>query len=507
MPAHKIGVKEQSVTIKHQNFAGGKIPGGRSRFFLFGVLATFLATFLCQAQSDEAAGYGFAFERFQLTLEAGWRTEVAGPFFYSQQTEDGTVWALPPFFSSAHHPAVENHEENFLYPLLTYERYGQQYRWQLFQLLSFAGGQESDDTTKKRFTIYPLYFQQRSPNPADNYTALVPFYGHIRNRLMISDVFFILFPIYSETRKHGVVTDNYLYPMVHVRHGEGLRGWQVWPIVGSEHKVVTTQTNGFGDLVTNPGHDKSFFFWPIHLRQRTGMGTENPATFAAEMPFYAATRSPQRDSTTVLWPFFTWLDDRAKKYHEWEGPWPVVIFAHGEGKTTARVFPLFSQSHNAQQATESYLWPLYQHRQFSSTPLEQQRTQILLYLYASVVEKNLETGAQKSRLDMWPFFTWRHDFNGNERLQVLAPIEPAVPNNRGIERNWSPLWSLWRAEANAKTGASSQSLLWNLYRRETAPAHKKTSILFGLFQYQCVGDSRRTRWFYFPASETRPVAK
>ncbi len=63
------------------------------------------------------------------------------------------------------------------------------------------------------------------------------------------------------------------------------------------------------------------------------------------------------------------------------------------------------------------------------------------------------------------FFTWHRDFNGNERLQVLAPIEPAVPDNRGIERNWSPLWSLWRAENNPKTGAASQSLLWNLYRR------------------------------------------
>ncbi len=111
------------------------------------------------------------------------------------------------------------------------------------------------------------------------------------------------------------------------------------------------------------------------------------------------------------------------------------------------------------------------------------------------------------RLDMWPFFTWHRDFNGNERLQILAPIEPAVPDNRGIERNWSPLWSLWRAESNPKTGAASQSLFWNLYRRETAPEHKKVSLLFGLFQYQSGKETERTKLFFFTVFQTPPPKK
>ena len=459
------------------------------------------------SRGAESADYGFIFDRFQLTLEDGWRTEAAGPFFYSQKTEDEMVWALPPFFSCAKNFAIENHEDNFLYPLLTYERYGKQYRWQFFQLFSFAGGAETDGSDKKRFTLYPFYFQQRSPKPADNYTAVVPFYGHLRDRLLFHDVFFILFPLYSETRKHEIVTDTYLYPFVHFRHGDGLYGWQVWPFYGTEHKDVTTKTNGFGDSVNIPGHDKSFVLWPIHLRQQTGIGAENPEKLTAEIPFYLSTRSPQRDSTTVLWPFFSWIDDRSKKYHEWEGPWPFVIFARGEGKTTSRVFPIYSRSYNSERESDSYVWPVYQHRSFHNAALEQERTQVLFYLYARVMEKNVQTGAEKIRLDMWPFFTWHHDFNGSERLQVFAPLEPAVPNNRGIERNWSPLWSLWRAEDNAKTGTSSWSLLWNLYRHESAPKQKKTSLLFGLFQYQCGEEFSRTRWFYFYDQTTPPAAK
>src|SRR5665213_870105 len=198
---------------------------------------------------------------------------------------------------------------------------------------------------------------------------------------------------------------------------------------------------------------------------------------------------------------------RAKKYHEWQGPWPFVIFARGEGKHTSRVFPLFSQSHNGTMESDSYLWPLYTFRRTQAAPLDQQRTRVLIYLYSRLTEKNTETGAERTRLDMWPFFTWHRDFNGNERLQILAPLEPAVPDNRGIERNWSPLWSLWRAENNRKTGARSQSFLWNLYRRDTAPEHKKVSLLFGLFQYQSNKESEQTKLFYVTVLQTRPPKK
>jgi hypothetical protein len=69
-------------------------------------------------------------------------------------------------------------------------------------------------------------------------------------------------------------------------------------------------------------------------------------------------------------------------------------------------------------------------------------------------------------------------------LQVLEVLEPLFPNNRTLPREYSPLWALWRAEKNPRTGATSQSLLWNLYRRETTGQSKKASLLFGLFQYQ-----------------------
>jgi hypothetical protein len=460
---------------------------------------------VCFAEENFHAGP--LFDQFSLTLDAGERTEAVGPFFYDQQKDSEKIWAIPPFFSFDADPAVESREDDFLYPLLTYENYGKEYRWQIFQLFSFAGGQEPDDNGKKRFTLFPFYFQQRSPDTNKNYTALFPIYGHINGRLFRDKIFFVMFPVYGQTQKRDVVTDNYLYPFFHLRHGDGLRGWQFWPIVGNEHKDVTTQTNGFGDVSTNPGHDKFFALTPFYFKVADGLGTGDPEKSWGVLPFYAQLRSPLRDSTSVLWPFFCRIDERGKKYHEWQGPWPFVIFTRGEGKTTSRVWPLFSQSHNATIESDSYLWPFYKFHRLHADPLDQQRTRVMFYLYENTVEKNTQTGAQKQRVDMWPFFTWHRDFNGNSRLQLLALLEPVLPGNRGIERNWSPLWSFWRSENNPKTGASSQSLLWNLYRHNLTPVSKKCSLLFGLFQYQSDTETKRLRLFYIPILKTHQPAK
>ena len=494
-------MKPEIISLTKPSVCRPNIPS--SVGFAVRVLATIMM--FGELARAEGVDAGFFLDHFQLTLEDGERTEAAGPFFYSQRTDAENVLALPPFFSRERRPAVEFQTRDYLYPLWTEVDYGREHRWQFLELFSASSGLEPDGDQVRRLTLFPLYFQQRAADTNLNYTALAPFYGRLKHRLFRDEIRFLLFPGYVQTRKRDVVTDNYFYPFVDVRRGDGLTGWQVWPLAGREHKDVTTQTNGFGDVTVVAGHDQSFYLWPLYLSQNNGVGTDHPETLRASIPAFALDRSPQRDSTSVLWPLFAWIDDRDKQYHEWQGPWPFVIFARGEGKHTSRVWPLFSQSHNATKESDSWLWPLWVFNRTHSDPLDQRRTRVLFYLYSRLESKNTETGKARVRLDMWPFFTWRHDFNGNERLQVLAPLEPAVPDNAGIERNWSPLWSLWRAEQNAATGAHSESLLWNLYRRDATPAQTNVSCLFGLYQSRTRAEAKTTRLFYFPFS--RPAAK
>src|SRR2546422_4991362 len=106
-----------------------------ARSLLIRVAAVWVAS---QAGAAEDKHFGPLFDEFDLTLTAGHRTEAVGPFFYSEQKDTQKLWAVPPLFSYANDPGTESKELDFVFPLLTYIRFGQQYRWQFFQLLSFA---------------------------------------------------------------------------------------------------------------------------------------------------------------------------------------------------------------------------------------------------------------------------------------------------------------------------------------------------------------------------------
>ncbi len=462
-----------------------------------------LASALSALAEEDGPHAGFLFDESELTLAPGHRTEVLGPLYYSQQKETQHIWAFPPVLSYTRDPDTESKEFDFLYPVLTYDRYGDQYRWQFFQLLSFAGGPTQKESARDRITLFPLYFQQRSTDTNENYTALVPFYGHLKHRLFRDEIFFVMLPIYVESRKKDVVTDNYVWPIFSLRHGNGLYGWKFWPLAGNEHKDITTQTNGWGDIVTNGGHRSFFALWPLYFNDHSGIGTTNESRQQASIPLFSYLRSPARDSTTVIWPFFNNVEDREKKYHEWSAPWPLVVCARGEGKHTTRVWPFYSHATNATLQSDFWLWPIYKYNRVHSAPLDSRRTRICFFLFSDLAEKNTETEAVRRRVDFWPFFTRHKDFNGNDRLQILALLESFMPDNKSIERNYSPLWSLWRSEKNPRSGASSQSLLWNLYRHEATPEAKKCSLLFGLFQYQSGTAGKRMRLFYIPLSRAK----
>ena len=289
---------------------------------------------------------------------------------------------------------------------------------------------------------------------------------------MRDNIFFVMFPIYSETRKRDVVTDNYLYPFFDWQRGDGLRGWQFWPVFGVRHKVVTTVTNGFGDAEIVSGYDKYFALWPIHVWQNTGIGTDNPEKFRADLPFYSCIRArPSSIRPRCSGRFSTGLTTARKNIASGRRR-GRLWFSRGAKARPPRACSRCSASRATNTLeSDSYLWPFYCHNGGAFRPAgtdAQQRP--VLHLFRRD-RKNTQTGAEKKRLDMWPFFTWHRDFNGNERLQIFAPVEPALPNNRGVERNWSPLWSLWRAGAQCPKPAPPASRCSGIF---TAATRRRT---------------------------------
>jgi hypothetical protein len=450
---------------------------------------------------DPWSVYGPLFSQYPLTLNQGTRTEAIGPLFRYDATDSRQTWVIPPFARTTD-ADTDSAGWDFIYPLVTYDRFGPEYRFQILQWLAWAGGKTPQEDAVRRFTLFPIYWQQRSADTNQNYTAVFPFYGELKNRLFRDKIIFAMFPGYMHSWKKDVETYTYLFPVVHFRYGDGLYGWQVWPLVGHEQKEPTTVTNGWGETVSVPGHDNKFLLWPLLLSSRSGIGSDNPQEQKALIPLFGYTRSPRRDSTSVL-VFFMYLNDREKKYRSWDMPWPFIEFSRGEGKTMDRVFPFYSHGMNTNLESGFILWPVYKYNRLSSGPLYRERNRVLFFVYDDILQRNMETGAEQRQRLLLPLYSWRKDFNGNTRLQILSLLEPFFPFNESIQRDYSQLWTLWLSEKNPRTGARSQTLLWNLYRHETTPDSKRFSALFGLFQYQSGPGGKRLRLFYIPVMKTR----
>jgi hypothetical protein len=237
-------------------------------------------------------------QEFRMTLAPGERTEAVGPLIGYQQVGPESQFVFAPVFSHVWDAGVDAEELDVFYPLLSYDRFGAEYRFHILQLFSFAGGLTQNDDDVSRFTLFPFYFQERSKDPERNYTAFFPFYGRLKNRLFRAEAEFVLWPLYVKTkrrraasplpddpflalpyryfraRKGDMTTYNFLYPIFHLRYGEGLNGWQVWPLLGREHKDAITRTNQWGDLEREGGHDKFFALWPFYFDQKLGIGTK-----------------------------------------------------------------------------------------------------------------------------------------------------------------------------------------------------------------------------------------
>ncbi len=424
--------------------------------------------------------FGPLFSDVSLALAPGNGMEALGPLWATYEADDVRSWRIAPLFSRELDPISDRDEWDVLFPLSTYDRFGTEWQVQFLQMLRFSGGASVDGDIKRRQTLFPLYFRQHSRSGTNDYLAIIPFYGHVRNRLFRDEVRFVLPPLWVESSKRGMVTKNFLFPVFHVRTGAGTTGWQAWPLLGAESRSPSVRTNALDEPEVVPGHSLKFLAWPFLLHEKAGVGGPNPTTNFFAFPWYLRTRSPQMDFT--WWMGFSHRTRRADNFEEWAYPWPFLGHARGPGKHADRFFPFWGKATNATQQSDFLLWPLYTHRRLQSGTLDRERFRILFMGYSSTREEDTTTGRAAKRRSLWPLFTWRRQADGKERLQVMAPVEPAMPGNKSVERLYSPLWSVWRSESDPARKTASRSLLWNLWRHERSGAQSRASLLFGAIQ-------------------------
>jgi hypothetical protein len=365
-------------------------------------------------------------------------------------------------------------EVDVLYPVFTYRRTDRDWDFQLLLLLNGRSEGQSGER-ERRFDLFPIYFSGQRED-GQTYRAVMPFGYRFFDRLGQDEIRFVLFPLYAEFVKGETTTTYTPWPLVSWVRGER-QGFRIVPFYGR---------------VRQPGvSDTRFVLWPFFLHQRAGLDTDNPEETLAILPLYVSQRSRQRDSTTVLWPFFTHTEDRERGYEQWDAPWPLVQIARGEAKEVTRVLPFFSVEERVlrdefllrelRSRQLILLFPLYIRTVDETASSRTVRDRVLWWLYSDTRQHGADGEAR--RLDAWPFFRYERDREGRSYFQALALLEPLLPGNEWVERNYSPLWSLYTVRRSPE-GDEAHSFLWNLVRHEETASGRSIEVLGPLLRYR-----------------------
>ena len=440
-----------------------------------------------------------------------------GPLLAFGRSPDNAVEIValrPLFFWREDKPEMQLQWE-VLYPLMSYTRTEQDREFQMLQLLNFRQEGSTPQEREERFDLFPFYLSGKTES-GEEYRAFLPFAGRALNRLGQDELEFVLFPLYARFVKGGVETKFFPWPVISLTRGEKHSGFRIVPLYGEE-----TREGVF---------EKRFLLWPLFLYQKTGLDGDSPEEIVSALPFLVTQRSAARDSTTILWPFFTYTQDREKQYEEWDLPWPLIKVARGQTRNITRLLPLFSVEERVlrnefllkelKSTDFMVLFPLYIRSQEEVPGSVKVRDRVLWWVYSDTREEGRDGSAR--RVDAWPFFWYTRDREGAIEFQTLALLEAFMPGNERIERNYSPLWAVYRYRRNPE-GDQVWSFLWNLVRHEESKGGRlvevlgpllayrergeetRLSFLGGLFEYGVKRDARSVRLFKGPVFRWKSV--
>ena len=483
------------MTTNGQVRRGGGISCGAAGvvLILLGVLALAGAGRAEEGASPALNLWPFFDSRVDLLEKARVRSGV-GPLIHSSRSLDGDVeeFGLRPLFFWRGDQTEQTSEWEFLYPLATYRRREGDWDFQFLRLLN-ARGEGSPQAGREEHSDFSPFFFRGVRENGETYFGVMPFWGKVYDRFFWEEWDWVLFPLYSRTVRSGAETYYFPWPFLSMTHGvnpeDKHQGFRFVPLYGQEVKEGV--------------FEKYFALWPLFIYQRTGLDGDEPEEVWSFLPFYVSRRSPKWDQTTVLWPLFTYTDDRGRKFEQWDVAWPFFKYARGETRQALFIFPLYMEDRKLLKDEFLFreiryhdfavLFPLFIRQREEYIGSRRERHRILWYLYSDAREEGRDGSTR--RIDAWPFVRYDRDREGAVYFQTLALLEAFLPRNEWIERNYSPLWSLYTYRANP-AGESVHSFLWNLLRHEETLAGRSIEVLGPLLAYRETGTGEEARFSF-----------
>lgn len=374
-------------------------------------------------------------------------TEILWPFIEGREDTEWKQSFFRPFWNRREEKGQEFKETEFLWPFGRITQRGSA-TYTTFFPFRFRTEETKEDGEKEVDDIrFPFLFKHRQKG--DNYTAIFPFFGHIKDRFGRDEIKFVMWPIYTWQRKDDVTATTILWPFISFSSYPGGGGFKLWPLFGSSEKKGTFK--------------KSFILWPFYNYQWAQLKSGGTYECTVMFLIMGKERSPAGKADSILWPFFMHTENFKTGVTEDWYPWPLFGKGRGKDYTKDQYLPFFSTTKEGGTKDDAILWPIatFTDRQTADSHYTSAR---VLPLWYDVKEEWPKDKSRETYFHLWPLFHTSKKRNGVEKTESLSPIW--LRENDGWERNWAPFFWLFQTGKD-KDGVRYDHFLHRVYRHES----------------------------------------
>lgn len=427
--------------------------------------------------------------------------KALGPFLQWRETPSGADFsAFHPIKSSWGRPgerSVRRHD--FVYPFASASSSETMSKWRI--LLAYKWDWDTTDPmSRSRFWLMPFIWSGRSSD-GQAYFALWPFAGTIREALFKDQIDFFMWPIYTQSSVRYEKSRSFVWPLINFTESPTASRKRFFPFYG-QYDVYGKGT-------------KKFVLWPF-WNQVEYTDPRNPGHAWILFPITGHAKLQNQESWWAIPPLFRWTkrEDEEKIL----GPWPFYQSHKGPEKQQIYVWPIYGTKQHGNVSRTFWLWPIAWHIKSEQPDLIKTRRLLVPFYQNATKHQTVMVNGQKEKgalkehyTKIWPLYSM--DKKEHRSLFKFPDLNPT--RIEGIERNWSPLWTLYQRER--RYDDVDTEILWGMYRNVKRDGGKRLnytsifpladwsrekdgkhwSLLKGLIGYRRVGEKRRYQFLYF----------
>ncbi len=421
----------------------------------------------------------------------------------SYDRSDDTIPLL--FTTWERKPETDETRAHFLYPFLHYVREGRRKELYFLTIRVYSEAVDHRGFIDKDMILGPVLYGRSADE--GSYLTVLPLGGTLRGFLGKDYALGVVPPLFIYTREKDFVSTHVLFPFFNVWSGGGRSGGRFWPFFAHYERADRDGRLAF---------KRTWILWPFFQTLENNL---NSPAGAQKMwflfPFYGRSDGPDTHSWTVLFPFFKYFENRGSgvlgPLWDLRAPWPFVRIVRARNFNQTDIWPFYGVKRRTvegvieDEVREEYyrrfiLWPFWRDERQRVGQQLHDHWWIFPFVWSFRTD-HLAEGLEKREFKVWPLFRYKRWRDG--RVAVNFPSLLWFQDPEGaLERIIGPITRVYH-EWRDDDGSRRMEILWGLFgdrewRSEAGEDVSRTSILFGLFQYERRDKKKSLRFFFLP---------